>query len=797
MIEMLKELQPDLMLALIGIGVAFAVLVVLSKALSPKRRLVIAIVELTASLLLCCERLSYLYDGVSGDIGYWGVWITNFMAFILIPISTFIFDHYIMNLFREDLDLKIPKRLWIVCGLSLVDTLLVAAGSMFDGFLFSINELNEYSRGPAFYLCYIIPVLTTVLMLWVVIQHRKHFSKTIFLSLLLFLLGPDVFSILQAFTYGFSLGDLAIMVTSLLIYIFAYLDINDKVENANRSKIMHLEEQQRLARRLFEQTATALANAIDAKDEYTRGHSLRVAEYSEKIAKHMGKSPEECQMIYYAGLLHDVGKIGVPDHIITKNGRLTEEEYDQIKQHPVTGNQILSSIWDYPYLSVGAHYHHERYDGKGYPEHKKGEEIPEVARIISVADAYDAMTSTRSYRAAIPQQIVREEIVKNAGTQFDPEMAKIMQHLIDLDSQYLMKERNEAHELKVDQTLENPEFGTEISEGIHISPEEVTIRFLCESEPGAGEEDLYPSMILFDSLDAMFHKDERDAKNLFCFEYGHIRMDGTITCLGARKIEPLAGSEAPSALTSADSVKPRTREYMIKAFRVKDHAKITIDDGTTSRSIIVAFPDSTRYAYIGLTGSKCTIYDVKIERSETSAKAGDIPRIAEEISYIRENEGDIPNVQIDNFRSDVSKGTLITDGMQMTFHSMSLPTARLIWHCPYIVLFHSDNGEVNGPGYREYALIRLDGEYWDGVDVKNTSSISKEGFEGWDQWKAENKKGIDVTVDFSCIENGIIVKTANLGIALENTTKIGGGKGVVYVALSGDQCAITNIRIKK
>ena len=105
------------------------------------------------------------------------------------------------------------------------------------------------------------------------------------------------------------------------------------------------------------------------------------------------------------------------------------------------GNQILSSIVEYPYLSIGAHYHHERYDGHGYPNHLKGEEIPEIARIISVADAYDAMSSNRSYREAIPQKLVREEIVKGTGTQFDPVFAKIMLELIDQDVNYDMREK--------------------------------------------------------------------------------------------------------------------------------------------------------------------------------------------------------------------------------------------------------------------------------------------------------------------------------------------------------------------
>ena len=203
------------------------------------------------------------------------------------------------------------------------------------------------------------------------------------------------------------------------------------------------DEKEKGLHRLFEQTATVLANAIDAKDEYTRGHSTRVAEYSKKIAEKYGKTPAECDEIYQIALLHDVGKIGIDESIINKKGKLTDEEYDVIKQHPVLGGQILESINEYPDLLIGARYHHERYDGKGYPDHLQGEEIPEIARIISVADAYDAMTSTRSYREPFSQERVREEIVRGAGSQFDPEFAGIMQDLIDHDTGYDMREKRE------------------------------------------------------------------------------------------------------------------------------------------------------------------------------------------------------------------------------------------------------------------------------------------------------------------------------------------------------------------
>lgn len=183
-----------------------------------------------------------------------------------------------------------------------------------------------------------------------------------------------------------------------------------------------------------------LAEAIDAKDTYTHGHSRRVAEYSREIARRYGYDEARCSYLYMMGILHDVGKIGIPDAVINKPGRLTEEEFALIKGHPDRGHSILSNIREMPGLATGAHWHHERYDGKGYPDGLAGENIPEEARIIAVADAYDAMTSHRSYREILAQDIVRREIEEGRGRQFDPAFADIMLEMIDEDTAYTMHE---------------------------------------------------------------------------------------------------------------------------------------------------------------------------------------------------------------------------------------------------------------------------------------------------------------------------------------------------------------------
>ena len=208
----------------------------------------------------------------------------------------------------------------------------------------------------------------------------------------------------------------------------------------HRSMAQEIEKKVAECESLSRHVVKALAEAIDAKDKYTNGHSDRVAEYSREIARRYGYSEKAQDDIYMMSLLHDVGKIGVPKSVINKPGKLTDEEFELIKVHPEIGEKILKSVEEMPKLSIGARWHHERYDGTGYPDGLKGEDILEEARIIAVADAYDAMTSNRSYRGILPQEIVRREIEKGKGIQFDPVFADIMIQMIDEDKDYQMHE---------------------------------------------------------------------------------------------------------------------------------------------------------------------------------------------------------------------------------------------------------------------------------------------------------------------------------------------------------------------
>jgi len=181
----------------------------------------------------------------------------------------------------------------------------------------------------------------------------------------------------------------------------------------------------------------ALTASIDAKDPYTCGHSNRVATISKRLAESMGLSAQRSQQIYLAGLLHDIGKIGVPESVLCKPGRLTVEEYEVVKKHPGLGAKILGGIRQLDDVIAGILCHHERLDGRGYPQGLSGDEVPLDARIIGLADCFDAMSSDRTYRKALPLDAVVEEVRKCTGTQFDQD---VVEHLLSWDLDALLKE---------------------------------------------------------------------------------------------------------------------------------------------------------------------------------------------------------------------------------------------------------------------------------------------------------------------------------------------------------------------
>ena len=182
---------------------------------------------------------------------------------------------------------------------------------------------------------------------------------------------------------------------------------------------------------IIKQSMNTFIGFIDAKDAYTRGHSARVAEYACEIARRLSMKEQDVENLYYITLMHDCGKIGIPDSVLKKPGKLTNDEYNMIKTHTTLGDKIQENITAIDGIREGAHYHHERYDGGGYPDGLAEREIPLYARIICVADSYDAMSTDRCYRTHLSNDQILHELTENAGKQFDSELVKIMIEMIN------------------------------------------------------------------------------------------------------------------------------------------------------------------------------------------------------------------------------------------------------------------------------------------------------------------------------------------------------------------------------
>lgn len=395
---------------------------------------------LSAMTLVIADSMFKLYNGDTSLIGYWVARISKFWVFEAFLVIIYLFNMYLKDLFLNEGKLKdLPKVLGYIDRTVLAGTLLLIV-SQFSGIYYSFDSNNVYSRKELFFVSYIFPLATLASQLIVIIAYRKRIRKRLFWPILFFAALPIGASVFQFLGKGISITSACIVGMLVLLYCFTIEDTNRLAEIAHKREIDIHKEKEKNAREMIDQSTLALVEAIDAKDKYTNGHSRRVAKYSRMIAERLGKTEEECDEIHLIALLHDVGKIGIPDAIINKTGKLTDEEFDIIKTHPAVGGEILSKIKIAPNLSIGAKWHHERYDGKGYPDRLKGEEIPEIARIVAVADSYDAMASKRSYRDALPQYKIRSEFQNGIGTQFDPKFAKVMIDIIDEDVEYKLRE---------------------------------------------------------------------------------------------------------------------------------------------------------------------------------------------------------------------------------------------------------------------------------------------------------------------------------------------------------------------
>ena len=219
----------------------------------------------------------------------------------------------------------------------------------------------------------------------------------------------------------------------ILLFVNLLRTIRNIIDIETSRQQQELEKKQKQTEEMSLQMMETLSTTIEAKNEYTCGHSHRVAEYAALIAAELGWSSENIQNLKYAAYLHDIGKIGIPEMLLNKPSQLTDEECDLIRNHTIIGAEILKDVAFAPYIAEVSRSHHERYDGCGYPDGLKGTDIPIHARIITVADSYDAMNSRRIYRNALPPEMIRNEFEKNRGRQFDPQITDIFLKLLDED----------------------------------------------------------------------------------------------------------------------------------------------------------------------------------------------------------------------------------------------------------------------------------------------------------------------------------------------------------------------------
>ena len=733
MFEFIKNHQMNIMLCFCAVCATMTVMLFLTKFLSKKRKWILISLEIVATFLLFFDRLAYIYAGNVSSSSYLMVRVSNFMVFILTCAIVFCFNFYLIDLIENEGKVKIKPRRLIVTGFISAIGMLGVIISAFTDFYYYFDSQNNYHRGPGFLLCYIVPVVCPLIQYTVILKYRKSFSKFIYTALTLYIFLPIVTGIIQIYAYGISIVNMTMVMVSVFLYFFTYLDINDAVEKAHKIEIQYLKDEQKNMKEIFRQAANAFATV--------QGHSDRVAQLAREIAQLSGKDEEECDKVYYAAFLCEAGP------------------------------NALSHIKQFPYLSETA-----SFVGKPYAE-----DVPEYSRIITIAKDYDSMINNPT----VPPFYVRDYFIREAGRKYDPDFSKLMVQILDSETNKGVFDKA-AKEVESQLTCNN--YRENVSTGIEITQNITDITF--EFKP-LDETRVFsmPAIVIFDSYDKQVQNTAETINTNKYLEYGEIWFDGHFISTGARNME-----ERNVVGTS----KEKTPFYKVSACRYEDHLLVKMQSSQKTFDVIVALPSASKSAYIGITGENANITNIKFEQTEQRVQENEIPRIAEKLNFIDRIESDIPNVQVVKPLAEFTQGIEVKNNMKLYFHTQSLPDANLIWHCPYIILYYSDDKEVHGKNYREYAMIKFDGETNNSNEFSENSFLMKktEIFKSWEDWEAQNKIGYECQIDFAKSGNEVTFKTQNKGVYIQNTTKVRDGNKEIYVALSGDQVALTDIRIR-
>lgn len=399
------------------------------------RRLVVVeiiatVMDLFSSITISSDAFPAWTNVLSNTLYYLALMTTSTM--VVIYILAFIKDrpHYPRLLFAS-------KAVLFILGLLVLINIPTGIICRFPK--------EGYIHGPLYWLLYAVPGLSILVSFVLIVTYRQIFTKSQKIVLLMILLFSGAGPLLQAFFFPNILLSNVTPAISMILALFTVVSPNyneleaqraeleerrnslSKEVAAKTAEVMEKEERSEL---LSKQIIASLAETIDAVTIDKQWHTENVAYLSSLIAKELGLSRNMQYRIYCMGIVHDIGIVGVDEDVVLKGGKYTPEEADEMKKHAEIGYKILSRIEEMPEIGIGARCHHEHYDGTGYPEGLKGEDIPLEARIIGAADAYDGMTEQRSYKDALTKEEAIAEIQRCSGTQFDPRVARALTLLL-------------------------------------------------------------------------------------------------------------------------------------------------------------------------------------------------------------------------------------------------------------------------------------------------------------------------------------------------------------------------------
>lgn len=353
------------------------------------------------------------------------------LVFVSLMTAPFCFELYLYSATNHLK--KTIQILVILTSVNILGQLVLQGLNIFD-----FMTMAFVSHGMLF--------IVIVVMLFAEIQHVREQRKISFSCVGLFVVAVcGLLDLIRCYTV--KVGDLG-KYSRIGMLVLGVCMVISCIQEVVQLQLQYAENEK--AEIISGEIIQALVTAIDAKDIYTKGHSARVAEYAVILAKELGWEEERVNRVRYKALLHDVGKIGIPDRVLNKADRLTDEEFEIIKSHTTIGAEMLKGVSSLADMYLVAEHHHERYDGRGYPEGIAGDEIPEEARLVGIVDAYDAMASDRAYRKALPEQVILGELQRARGTQLDPDMTDVFIGLLNDGKLKLGTSDDAAQEQKLD-----------------------------------------------------------------------------------------------------------------------------------------------------------------------------------------------------------------------------------------------------------------------------------------------------------------------------------------------------------